>query len=80
MERRLDKRLTRLEGKLNTIAWAVSSMFGIVVGFAVYFLSLESEWVKWAPYLGFGAAVLASGAFELRMRRLEKWFPILDDD
>lgn len=72
----LERRLIRLEGEINTIARAMIWVLTIAVGFAVYVLSIGNAL---APYFGLGAVLIAAGAFEWRMRKLEKWFPYEDN-
>jgi hypothetical protein len=77
MDRKLERRLIRLEGKINTIARAIGWVLPVVIGFAAYFVTKTDEL---AMYYGIGAAFIAATAFEWQMRRIEKWFPDEDND
>jgi hypothetical protein len=75
MDRELERRLARMEGKINLGLKAISWIAAFTCGFGVYFLADASEWNEWAAYVGFVAALLAGGLVDWRVRQLEKMLP-----
>ena len=79
MDKDLEQRLVRLEGKINVIAKAIQWMLAAIVGFAVFELArdllLLTGSSTLAAILGLLAGLGALGLFEWQMRRLETWFP-----
>jgi hypothetical protein len=73
----LDRRLTRIEGKINILLRALSWVLAFVIGFGMYFLTRGESF---DVFLGFGAAIVAVAAMEWQIRRLEKLFPLDDED
>ncbi len=77
MDRDLESRLARIEGKINAIARGLAFVLGIGVGFAAFFVTRE---YGWAPYFAFGAGFVAAFGLERSMVAMEKWLPHSNDD
>ncbi len=77
MDRQTDRRLARIEGKINAIARWFVIVLGIVVAAAVSFLTRK---YSWAIYYGVGAGFLAALALERSIAKLEKLLPDEDED
>lgn len=80
-----ERRLARIEGKINIIARAVSLITAVGAGFAAYFITRADGFAPYvgshlAVYVGFGAAVLFGGLVDWDMRRLEKRLPDYPED
>ena len=81
MDRELERRLARMEGKINIGLKTLSWLAAFVCGFGIYFLaSADGRYGEWAAYIGFGAALFAGGIVDLLARRLEKMLPFDVED
>jgi len=78
MERWLQRRLTRIEAKINLGLRALAWLLLFVVGFCVYLLSKEQGW-DYAGAYGVTAGWLAFGLVEWEAKKFEKWFPHDED-
>jgi ABC-type uncharacterized transport system permease subunit len=61
-----------MEGKINIGLQALTWIAAGVCGFSVFFLARNGQYSDAAPYLGWGAAVLAVGAMNWQTRSLCK--------
>jgi hypothetical protein len=77
MDRKLERRLARIEGKINVIARWFVLVLGIAVAYAGSFLFRSYDW---AVYYGIGAGFLAALALERGIANLEKSLPDDEDD
>jgi hypothetical protein len=77
MNRQLETRLARIEGKINTIARWFVLVLGIAVAYASSYLFREYEW---AMYYGIAIGFLAGLAFERGIANLEKRLPNDDEN
>jgi hypothetical protein len=79
MDRDLERRLARLEGKVNIAIRTLSWLIALGFGFGAYFVAQQTDWHLWARYIGFAAAAIGGAAVDLRTRQLEKLLPYIPE-